>query len=220
MFVGHYGLSYAAKALDPAIPLELLFLTTQAPDILWVALNLLGVEQTEIDPTLPTTPFILTSNHPYSHSLVAALAQSVAVYVATRALRSGTAQERSKSALLSSATTLSHWLLDLVVHQRDLPIWDNAYKVGFGLWRWRTAAFVVESLLLLGGLSLYLRSTAAESSVEGKYGMSLFAGVLLLLQAVATFGPPPRTTKAPLISSLVSYVALTGGAAWLSRKRQ
>lgn len=73
MFIGHYGLSYAAKALDPAIPLELLFLTTQAPDILWVALNLLGVEQTEIDPTLPTTPFIFTYDHLYSHSLVAAL---------------------------------------------------------------------------------------------------------------------------------------------------
>lgn len=132
----------------------------------------------------------------------------------------GTAEERNKAGLLRSGTTLSHWVLDLIVHQRDLPLWDNTHKVGFGLWRRRAAAFVVESLLLLGGLSLYLRSTAPDPNVAGKYGMSFFGGGLLLLQGLATFSSPPRTTEAPLISSLVSYLALPVGVAWLSRKRR
>jgi hypothetical protein len=45
---------------------------------------------------------------------------------------------------LLGAAVLSHWLLDLVVHARDLPLYDNTMKMGFGLWNYRALTFLPE----------------------------------------------------------------------------
>jgi len=36
------------------------------------------------------------------------------------------------AALLVATAVFSHWLLDLVVHRPDLPLYDDAVKVGLG----------------------------------------------------------------------------------------
>ena len=54
MFVGHYGMSLAAKRVDARLPLGWLFLAVQLPDILWAVLFLLGVEKARIMPTHET----------------------------------------------------------------------------------------------------------------------------------------------------------------------
>ncbi|MGH2368820.1 MAG: hypothetical protein ACRDI2_11540, partial [Chloroflexota bacterium] len=192
MFIGHYGPSYAAKAIDPALPLGLLFLTTQVSDVLWATLNLVGAERTEIVPAPPGTAYPFTYFQPYSHSLAGALVQSAAVYAASRALLPGTGPARHRAALLTGGTTLSHWVLDAIVHRRSLPLWDNAPKVGLGLYNRPYAAYALEGLFLLGGLGWYLRSTRLASGVAGRAGMGLLAGVMLLLDGFATFGPPQR----------------------------
>jgi len=45
MFGGHYGVSFAAKQVEPSIPLWVLFLAVQFLDVLWAPLILLGVEK-------------------------------------------------------------------------------------------------------------------------------------------------------------------------------
>jgi hypothetical protein len=50
MFVGHYGVSFAAKELDKTIPLWLLFIAVQWLDVVWAPLVLLGVERVRIVP--------------------------------------------------------------------------------------------------------------------------------------------------------------------------
>lgn len=47
MFVGHYGVSFAAKYLAPAVPLWLLFLAVQWLDVVWAPLVLLGIEKVQ-----------------------------------------------------------------------------------------------------------------------------------------------------------------------------
>src|SRR5450759_4550588 len=42
---------------------------------------------------------------------------------------------RGATALLVAAASFSHWILDLVVHKPDFPLYDNTAKVGFGLWQ-------------------------------------------------------------------------------------
>lgn len=39
MFVGHYGPSYLIKAMEPAIPLWLLFIGVQLVDVAWSVLT-------------------------------------------------------------------------------------------------------------------------------------------------------------------------------------
>ena len=50
MFVGHYGVSFAARARGYAIPLWVLFIAVQLLDVVWAPLVLLGVEKVRIVP--------------------------------------------------------------------------------------------------------------------------------------------------------------------------
>jgi len=84
----------------------------------------------------------------------------------------------------------SHWILDLVAHLPDLPIIRGGPYVGLGLWRFRDVSFIVESVLLIVGLVIYLRATRAKSPA-GRYAMSAFVALLVVVEAVNIYGPPP-----------------------------
>ena len=55
MFVGHYGPSFAGKAIEKSIPLWVLFLAVQLPDVFWSILVLLGIEKVRIVPGITKT---------------------------------------------------------------------------------------------------------------------------------------------------------------------
>ena len=50
MFLGHFGLAFAARKASPAISLGALFLACQFADLLWPTLVLAGIERVEIEP--------------------------------------------------------------------------------------------------------------------------------------------------------------------------
>jgi len=114
----------------------------------------------------------------------------------------------------------SHWLLDLIVHTPDLPLWsDTSLKLGFGLWNNAIATYVLEAALLLGALWLYLRSTSATTAT-GKYGMGVFAAFLLLVNAGNIFGPLVSDSKVVIaVSVLTAYFVFAALAFWLDKKR-
>ena len=84
MFVGHYGVSFATKGLEPRIPLWLLFIAVQWLDVVWAPLVLLGVEKVRIVPGFTATNPLDLYYMPYTHSLVAALLWSAAAYLCFR----------------------------------------------------------------------------------------------------------------------------------------
>ena len=47
MFVGHYAVSFAAKRIEPAVPLAWLFVAVQLVDIAWAITVPLGIEGAE-----------------------------------------------------------------------------------------------------------------------------------------------------------------------------
>lgn len=83
---------------------------------------------------------------------------------------------------------------------------------------WFALAFALEAILLAAGLGLYLRATAAASAA-GRYGMPIFAVVLLGSQATVFFGAPPPSPEAAAVTGLAAYFAFAGVAGWLERKR-
>ena len=209
MFVGHYGISFAAKRLDKTIPLWVLFLAVQLLDLGWGVLVPLGVEKVRIVPGITASNPLDLYYMPYTHSLVAALLWSLAGYVVYRSGRGFGASRRA--ALLVAAAVFSHWVLDLIVHRPDLPLYDDTLKMGLGLWNYPLAAFLVEGSLLVAGLLLYLRSSVALSPA-GRYSAPLFGLVLLITQAfVVTVQPLPSITFAALLF-LVSYAGLAATA--------
>jgi len=111
----------------------------------------------------------------------------------------------------------SHWVLDVIVHRPDLPLYDDTLKMGLGLWNYRAPAFLLEVAVLFGGMLLYLRSTAGTPL--GRYGMPVFGVVMVLVQAAVFFGPPPPSSAAAALTALLSYFLFAGVAGWLDHKR-
>src|SRR6266508_4937106 len=176
MFVGHYGVSFAAKKAEPAIPLWVLFIAVQLLDVLWAPFVLLGIEKVRIVPGFTATNPLDLYYMPYTHSLVAALLWSGAAFAAARRLPK--VETGTRAALLVALAVFSHWILDLIVHVRDLPLVDDTAKVGLGLWNHRAVAFLLEAGVLFGGMSLYLRAQP-----RGRVSLVVFGLVLLGIQA-------------------------------------
>jgi membrane-bound metal-dependent hydrolase YbcI (DUF457 family) len=196
MFVGHYGVSFAAKKAEPAIPLWVLFIAVQLLDVLWAPLVLLGIEKVRIVPGFTASNPLDLYYMPYTHSLVAAIGWSIVAFLAYRfTVRSAP----PRAAAIVGLAVFSHWVLDFLVHRPDLPLYDNTAKVGLGLWNLPAVALGLEALLLFGAMWLYLRHTARRTT------MLVFGVVMLGIQAYVFFGPPPASDKAAAATALIAY---------------
>ncbi|MDP8932052.1 MAG: hypothetical protein M3O70_26665 [Actinomycetota bacterium] len=216
MFIGHYGVSLAAKRVDARLPLGWLFLAVQLPDILWAVLFLLGVEKARIIPAQTAVRAVDLYYIPYSHSLVASLLWAVAIYALFRLLPTRAGLRKSTVAIAMALAVFSHFVLDVIV-EANLPLYDDAAKIGLGLANNALAAYIVEGLILVGGLILYLRATTPKN-LTGRYGMIVFV-VLMLAFNLAMFGPPPTNLQFVALSSLGSFAVMAGVAFWLDRQR-
>jgi hypothetical protein len=157
MFVGHYSVAFAAKSEKDRIPLWVLFIAVQFLDYIWATLVLLGIEKLRVIKGFTAGSMLDSYFHPYSHSLVTAIAWSAFAALVYKMIcsRHGCLY-RKYAALIVGIAVFSHWILDLIAHPRDLPIYDNTWKVGFGLWNYRDPEFALEIALLAGGIVLYL----------------------------------------------------------------
>lgn len=218
MFVGHYSASFLAKSLDKKIPLGVLFIAVQLVDVFWALFVITGIEQVRIIPGFTRSNDLDLFFMPYTHSLVGAVLWSVVAGIAYLLWRDGKPGKGLFAATLIGFAVFSHWILDLIVHTPDLSLYDDTYKMGFGLWNLPVVAFPLEILILLGGLWLYMRSTKAVSAI-GNYAMPIFVGFLVIVQTYALFGPAPSAPTSFAITSLVFYFGFSGVAFWLDRFR-
>jgi membrane-bound metal-dependent hydrolase YbcI (DUF457 family) len=152
---------------------------------------------------------------PYTHSLLASFVWLGIGAVGYKSLRA----TNWRAGLIVGAAVFSHWLLDLLVHRPDLPLYDDVLKVGFGLWNYPVAAFLLEAGLMFGGMFLYFRATESVTP-GGRYAMLILGIVMLLLQASVFFGSPPPSPAAAAATGLVAYFALAGAAFWLEKKKK
>jgi hypothetical protein len=216
MFVGHYGPSFAIKSIQPSIRLWVLFIAVQLLDVGWSVLVFLGVEKVRIVPGITASNPLDLYYMPYTHSLTAALAWAVAGIILCKLLlgiRDWTA------GIWIGVAVFSHWVLDFLVHRRDLPLYDDAAKVGLGIWNYPIIALCLEAFLLFGGMVMYLRRTR-PLSIVGRLGPPVFGVVMLAIQGYIFFGPPPASPVAAAVTALVSYVVFAAVAHWLDRNRE
>src|SRR6266498_4133308 len=209
MFVGHYGVSFAAKKAEPAIPLWVLFIAVQLLDVMWAPFVLLGIEKVRIVPGITASNPLDLYYMPYTHSLVAAIGWSVATAAVYRVAAPSVTK---RAAAVIGAAVFSHWVLDLLVHRPDLPLYDNAAKVGLGLWNLPAVALGLEALLLFGAMWLYLRHTVRHTA------MLVFGVVMLAIQAYVFFGPPPASDKAAAATALIAYAVFAVAIRALERR--
>ncbi len=74
MFIGHYGLAFAAKTAAPRLPLGVCFISVQLLDVLFSLFVFAGIERMRIVPGFTQyNPYDLVFM-PYTHGLAGALA--------------------------------------------------------------------------------------------------------------------------------------------------
>jgi hypothetical protein len=204
MFVGHYGAAFAAKRAEPRLPLWVWFVAVQWLDVGWSLLVLLGVEKLNIVPGYTEANALDLYYMPYTHGLPGALALSLAFGANVAEC---VCERRARAFLVGAAASFSHWILDLVVHTPDLPLYDNTHKVGLGLWRHVAVSFPLELAVLAIGVALYTRRTIVWG----------FAVALAAIQVYANFGPPPASPQVMAAMALAIYVVLAVAAAIVER---
>lgn len=219
MFVGHYSVSFLVKKWESTIPLWVLFIAVQFVDILWANFVIFGVEKVRIIPNFTRSNALDLYFMPCTHSLIGALCWSALAFGVYFVLRRKNSPRSFAAALLVGFAVFSHWILDLIVHTHDLSLYDDTYKMGFGLWNLPQIAFPLELLLLCGGFWFYLRSTTASSAI-GRYGMLAFVVFLVFVQFYALFGPAPETITSFSITALAFYFGFAAIAFFLERYRE
>jgi hypothetical protein len=180
-------------------------------DVAWAPLVLLGIEKVRIVPGITASNPLDLYYMPYTHSLIAALVWSAAAFVGYRLVARG---KPEAAALIVGLAVFSHWVLDLVVHRPDLPLYDNTIKVGLGLWNSPALAFGLEIVLLFGGMWLFFRASARRRLATAAFGL-----IMVAIQAYVFFGPPPVSDKAAAASALAAY-ALFAGVIWFLERPQ
>jgi len=213
MFLGHFAVALAAKKAAPKTPLGILVLAAQFADLLWPILLLLGIEQVRIVPgLLPVSPFDFTS-YPISHSLAAELGWGVLLGVAYFV-----AKRDARSALIVGMLVPTHWVLDLVAHRPDMPIYPGGAKYGLGMWQSLPLTVLVEYGLFAAGIAIYLSCTRAIDRT-GNVALWSLLGLLAVLYLGSVFGPPPPNVHVLAVSALAIWITLPW-AAWADRHRQ
>ncbi len=216
MFVGHYSVAFAVKSDENKIPLWVLFVAVQLLDFLWAPFVLLGIERVRIVPGITATSPLDLYYMPYTHSLIGALVWSALAFAVYRV--SAGARVSRAAALLVGFAVFSHWILDLIVHRPDLAIYDDALKVGFGLWNYKALEFGLEIGILVLGIIIYLKRNIL--SVARKIGVIFFGVVLVLIQTQSTFGGRPLSSdRVVAITALIFYTLFAGVAFLLERRR-
>jgi hypothetical protein len=207
MFLGHFGIGFGAKAAAPRVSLGTLFLAAQFIDLLWPTLLLLGIERVNIRTDGAQYPPLDFVYYPYSHSLLAVVIWAVlfaAAYYIIRRSRVG--------AVVLGLAVISHWLLDLIVHHPDLPLYPpvlpnigDSQRLGFAMWSSPILEMALELSIFALGVWLYLRTTKPVDAT-GRWALWSLLAFLVTIHLGNFFGSPPPN---------VTALAWVGQAQWL-----
>jgi hypothetical protein len=215
VFIGHYGVSLAAKRWAPGLSLGWTFLAVQALDLLFAAFVMAGLEKMAIVPGITEYNSYVLYFMPYSHSLVGALGWSVLTAVLARVVLG---RGRGAAAAVLGICVFSHWLLDVPMHTPDMPLaGDHSPKIGLGLWHHRNLSLAAELIALGAGSFAWLRATGGLA--RARTATLVFLSLLTVTLLATPFIPPPASPTAFAIFALISYAALAAAAAWVDRRR-
>ncbi len=210
MFIGHFAPALVLATHRQAPSLPVLMIGAQLVDWAFFALLLTGTERMRVTPGFTVMNPMDLYHMPHTHSLLGcaafALAFALLIFWWTR---------RGVATLIGFAVVLSHWFLDLLVHAPDLSLVGSGPKFGFGLWNHPMIEMPLEMGLTFGALWFYAHRT--RGSTGPLIGLAL---LLLVVQLINWFGPPPAAVDAVLsLTAFLAFALVTLLAWWVARKR-
>jgi hypothetical protein len=123
-----YAINHAATALlikknSPKLPLFPLLISVQLVEVLWVFFNYLGWEHFSISGGRVHLDFL-----PYSHSVFSGVAAAVLSFCVIN-----WGYKNRKLALAFAIGVLSHVMIDVIFHEKDIQLSPFSAKPAFGL---------------------------------------------------------------------------------------
>ena len=158
------------------------------------------------------TPLDFVS-YPYSHSLLLLFVWGAVMAV----LCSPFARGRRVVAVISGLV-VSHWVLDVLTHRPDMPLYPGGPKLGLGLWNSIPATVGVEVPMFVAGLWIYSRATHPRDGV-GRWAFGALVVTLLLVYVGNIFSPPPPSVQAIWMLTMIGGVLFTAWSAWADGHR-
>jgi len=125
--INHASAALIFKKKYPTINIIWLLLCVQLVEYFWVIFNYLGIEKTTTDATVIYIGNIHLSYMPFSHSLLTTVILAFIVYALVTYM-----WKNKKLAVILSLAVASHFILDLLVHAVDLPLWYFTIDPRFG----------------------------------------------------------------------------------------
>lgn len=213
MFIGHFGAGLAAKKIDDKPSLGTMFLAAQFLDLIWPLLLLVGIEKVNIEPGISVVNPLDFTYYPWTHSLLMVLVWSFLFGIIYYSIR-----KNLKSSVILGILVLSHWILDLLVHIPDLPVfpWSDL-KVGLGIWNSVVLTVLLEVIIFGAGVYLYVSVTKPmnKKGTFSFWGLVLF---LLIIYIMNFTSPPPPSVEAIGFAGLLQWLFIPW-AYWIDRNR-
>jgi hypothetical protein len=112
---------------------------------------------------------------------------------------------------------VSHYLLDVIVHEADLPLAGNdSPKLGLGLWNHFGLSVALELVVLAAGAVAYATLKSRRHPVRPAR-LTVVLVVLLGVYAAAILGPPPPSVTAVGAADIVFLLVMVALGAWADK---
>jgi hypothetical protein len=198
--VDHAATALLVKRRYPSAALAPVLIAVQAMELAWVLLNYLGIERTTTEPVVRSVTDIHLAFMPYSHSVATALG---AALIAWLAVDKGLGHKILGRAI--GLGIISHLVLDLITHARDIVLWPGRPSPALGLGLYDAAPFVAFMLELIYGVICW-------RVYRGGRGLLAFIVVgnlaNLSLLSAAVPGPEALLAGRPLVVVSVIFVQI------------
>ncbi|MXO85193.1 hypothetical protein GRI38_04040 [Altererythrobacter aurantiacus] len=211
MFIGHWAPALAVAASSRRAPqLGFLFVAAQLTDFAFFFFALIGLEHLRIVPGMTAMNPLDLYHLPYTHSLL-----GTAFWATGFAALVWRLNRDMVGAILAGSVVLSHWFVDFLVHRPDLTLAGGPARFGLALWDVPVAAIALELSLVAAAFAFYLKRTKGPPIPA----FTLLV-LMLVLQAVNWFGPPPESADAPfLLAGLAAFTLVALVAWWVGKTR-
>jgi len=181
-------------------------------NLLWPILLLAGVESVEITKNQDPLLRLHLVRYPITHSLLIET-----LFGALFGTLYWWKTKDGRSALICGLLMPSHWILDVIVHAPDLPLWPGGPIFGLGAWRSVLLTLALEALFFAAGILVYSKNTRPKDKV-GRIAYWTFLGLLIAGYASSLPGPPPKDTHSLAYFALILWVFVPW-AFWIDRHR-
>jgi hypothetical protein len=208
LFAGHVGAALIIKQAAPGVGLGKLVAGALLLDTLLGLFVLFGLESVRVPDAFPALHF-LRFDFPVSHGLLAAISWSL---IALAIVRKKWGIEAGNAVGLA---VFSHWPLDAIEHEPELPLALGSPMVGLSLWHILPLAIALEAALVAGGLVAYWPVARGR-----RVGVAIAACVTVALTATQLFATEPPSLRVEAVSWVLTAPFLGLLFGWLDQERR